>query len=207
MSKDPEQIRAEIAATRGDLSQNVNALADSVKPGNVAKRQADKVRSAATSTKDRIMGSAPDLGSARDSAGSKVSDAKASVSDAASSAGDAVTGSPALVRAKTQGNPLAAGLIAFGAGLLVASLIPTTEREQQAAATVKDNIEPLKDEVSAAAHQAADHLREPAQEAVASLKQTATDAVENTKQEGASAAAGVKSDAQDAAGTVQDSRS
>jgi gas vesicle protein len=206
MSRDPEQIREEIRVTRGDLSQNVNALADSVKPGNVAKRQVDKVKGAASSTKDRIMGAAPDLGSAKDSAGSTVSGAKASVSDAASSAGDAVTGSPALVRAKTQGNPLAAGLIAFGAGLLVASLIPSTEREQQAAAAVKDTIEPLKDEVTAAAQQAADHLREPAQEAVASLKQTAADAVQNTKQEGASAAADVKSDAQDAAGTVQDSR-
>jgi hypothetical protein len=207
MSKDPEQIREEIRVTRGDLSSNVNALADSVKPTNVAKRQAGKVRDAATSTKDRIMGSAPDLGSAKNSAGSTLTDARASVSDAASSAGDAVAGSPALVRAKAQGNPLAAGLIAFGAGLLVASLIPSTEREQQAAAAVKDNIEPLKDEVTAAAQQAADHLREPAQEAAASLKQTATDAVQNTKAEGTSAAAGVKSDAQDAVGTVQDTRS
>jgi len=207
MTKDPEQIRDEIRVTRGDLSSNVNALADSVKPGNVARRQAGKVRNAATSTKERIMGSAPDLGSARDTAGSKVGDAKASVSGAASSAGDAVAGSPALVRARTQGNPLAAGLIAFGAGLLVASLIPATEREQQAAAAVKDNIEPLKDGATAAAHQAADHLREPAQEAVASVKQTATDAVQTTRQEGTSAAAGVKSDAQDAAGAVQDSRS
>jgi len=207
MSKDPEQIREEIRVTRGDLSSNVNALADSVKPGNVAKRQAGKVMNAATSTKDRIMGSAPDLSSATNTAGSKVSDAKASVSDAASSASEAVAGSPALVRSQTQGNPLAAGLIAFGAGLLVAALIPTTEREQQAAAAVKDNIEPLKDEVTAAAKQAADNLREPAQEAVASVKQTATEAVQNTKQEGTSAAQGVKSDAQDAAGTVQDSRS
>jgi len=206
MTKDPDQIREEIRVTRGDLSSNVNALADSVKPGNVAKRQAGKVRVAAASTRDRIMGSAPDLGSAKDTAGSTIGDAASSVSDAASSAGDAVAASPELVRAKTQGNPLAAGLIAFGAGLLVASLIPTTEREQQAAAKVKDNIEPLKDEVTAAARHAADNLREPAQEAVASVKQTATDAVQNTKQEGTSAAAGVKSDAQDAAGTVQESR-
>jgi len=60
MSKDPEQIRAEIAATRGDLSTNVNALADSVKPGNVARRQADKARGAAVSVKERIMGATPE---------------------------------------------------------------------------------------------------------------------------------------------------
>jgi gas vesicle protein len=207
MTKDSDQIREEIRVTRGDLSSNVNALADSVKPGNVAKRQVDKAKGSVAGVKDRIMGAAPDLGAARDSAGSTLGDAKAGVSDAASSASDAVAGSPALVKSKTQGNPLAAGLIAFGAGLLVASLIPTTEREQQAAAAVKDNIEPLKQEVTAAAKQAADNLREPAQDAVASVKQSATDAVQNTKDEGTSAAQQVKGDAQDAASTVQDSRS
>jgi gas vesicle protein len=206
MTKDSDQIREEIAATRGDLSSNVNALADSVKPGNVARRQVDKVRDAAVSTKDRVMGAAPNFGSAKGSASSKAGDVASTVSDAASGATGAVAGSPELVRNKTQGNPLAAGLIAFGAGLLVASLIPTTEREQQAAAAVKDNIEPLKQEVTSAAKQAADNLREPAQQAVASVKQTATDAVENTKQEGASAAQQVKEDTRDAAGTVQESR-
>jgi gas vesicle protein len=148
------------------------------------------------STESSTSGYSPLYAEEPTPAGSRVADA-----------GDTVTGSPALVRAKTQGNPLAAGLIAFGAGLLVASLIPTTEREQQAATTVKDNLGPIKDEVTAAAHQAADNLREPAQEAVASVKQTATEAVQNTTQEGTSAAEGVKSDARDAAGTLQDNRS
>jgi uncharacterized protein DUF3618 len=206
MTKDADQIREEIRVTRGDLSSNVNALADSVKPGNVARRQVDKVRDAAVSTKDRVMGSAPDLGSAKESASSKVGDVTSSISGAASGAGDAVAGTPGLVKNKTQGNPLAAGLIAFGAGWLVASLIPTSEREQQAAAAVKEDIEPLKQEASAVAREAADNLREPAEQAVASVKQTATEAVETTKQEGTSAAQQVKGDAQDAAGTVQDSR-
>src|SRR5829696_5857908 len=187
MTKDSDQIREEIRVTRGELSSNVNALADSVKPGNVARRQVGKVRGAALSTKEKIMGAAPDLGSATGSATSRVSDTASSlsagVSDAAATAQDAVTSSPQLVRSKTQGNPLAAGVIAFGAGWLIASLIPATEREQQAAGTVKDNIEPLKQEVTAAAREAADNLREPAQQAVESVKQTATDAVQNTKQE------------------------
>jgi len=207
MSKDPEQIRAEIAATRGELSTNVNALADSVKPGNVARRQADKARGAAVSVKERIMGATPDLGNAKSSASSTIGDARAAVSDVASDAGGAVAGSPELVRAKTQGNPLAAGLVAFGAGWLIASLIPATQNEQQVAAAVKEKAEPLKQEVSDVARSAADKLRAPAQEAVASVKQTATDAIEHTKSEGVDATHKVKSDTQDAAGTVQDSRS
>jgi len=207
MTKDADQIREEIRVTRGELSSNVNALADSVKPGNVARRQVDRVRDAASSTKDRVMGSAPDLGSARESTASRVGDAKAIVSDAASSAGEAVAASPQLVRTKTQGNPLAAGLIAFGAGWLIASLIPTTEREQQAALKAKESAAPLAQEVSGVARESAERLREPAQQAVESVKQTASEAVENTKQEGASAAQQVKGDTQDAVGTVQESRS
>jgi len=204
MTKDPDQIREEIRVTRSELSSDVNALAESVKPGNVARRQVDKVRDAAVSTKDRVMGSAPDVGSAKHSAATKVSDAASTMTDVASSAGDAVTSSPQLVRAKTQGNPLAAGLIAFGAGWLVASLIPASEREQQAAAALKDNVEPIKQEVTSVAREAADNLREPAQQAVDSVKQTAAEAVENTKQEGTSAAQHVKTEARDAAGTVQE---
>ena len=60
MTADPDQIRQEIEATRGDLSDNVNALADSVRPGNVARRQVDKVMDGASDLKDRVMGAAED---------------------------------------------------------------------------------------------------------------------------------------------------
>jgi len=206
MTKDADQIREEIRVTRGDLSSNVNALAESVKPGNVVRRRVDKVRGAAVSTKERVMGAAPDIGSARESVSTRASDAASTVSDAASSAGDAVASSPELVRTKTQGNPLAAGMIAFGAGWLIASLIPTTERERQTATALKENAEPLKQEVASAARQVGENLREPAQQAVDSVRETASEAVENTKQEGTSAAQQVKGDAQDAAGTVKEHR-
>ena len=55
--------------------------------------------------------------SATGTAGAHLGDAGAAIGDA-----------PAQVKTKTQGNPLAAGLIAFGAGLLVSSLIPASRR-------------------------------------------------------------------------------
>ncbi|HST80236.1 MAG TPA: DUF3618 domain-containing protein [Kineosporiaceae bacterium] len=206
MTKDADQIREEIRVTRGDLSSDVNALAESVRPGNVVKRRVDKVRGAAVSTKDRVMGAAPDPRAVTESASSRVSSAASSVSDAASSAGEAVAGSPEVIRSKAQGNPLAAGVIAFGAGWLIGSLIPTTEREQQVVSAAKENAEPLKQEVTSAARQVGENLREPAQQAVDSVRETASEAVENTKQEGASATQQVRGQAQDAASTVQESR-
>jgi len=60
MSNDPAVIREEIELTRTTLSTDVNQLAETVRPANVARRQVDKVRGAATNTKDRIMGTAYD---------------------------------------------------------------------------------------------------------------------------------------------------
>jgi uncharacterized protein YegP (UPF0339 family) len=206
MTKDTDQIREEIRVTREDLSSNVNALGESVRPGNVARRQVDKVRDAALSTKDRVMGAAPDLGSARSSTAGTVGDAKASITDAASTTADTLSSSPQLVRSKTQGNPLAAGLIAFGAGWLISSLIPASEREQQAALKAKQSAAPLAHEAANIARQSAENLREPAQHAVQSVQQTAAEALENTTQEGTSAVQDVKSDAQDAVSSVQGNR-
>ena len=56
MSTDPDQIREDIERTRAELSSDVDALTDKVSPSQVAQRQADKVRSAVTDVKDRVMG-------------------------------------------------------------------------------------------------------------------------------------------------------
>ena len=60
MSNDPEQIRRDIERTRTELSENVNALGDKVNPGSIAKRQVGRVRGAATSVKDAVLGTATD---------------------------------------------------------------------------------------------------------------------------------------------------
>jgi len=192
MTTNPDEIRAEIERTRANLSYDVDALTEEANPKTIAKRQVDKVKDGAVGVKDKIMGSASDLGS--------------SAGDSASSVGDAVSSAPGAVKQQTQGNPLAAGLVAFGAGLLVASLIPASQKEQEVAATVKDHAEPLKQQVTEIAKDAASNLKEPAQDAAASVKATATDAAQTVKDEGASAASDVRSQAVDSKETVQQSR-
>ena len=44
------------------------------------------------------------------------------------------------MKRKTQGNPLAAGVIAFGLGMLVSSLIPSAEKERDAVSRLQDNL-------------------------------------------------------------------
>ncbi|WP_456788936.1 DUF3618 domain-containing protein [Cellulomonas sp. P5_C5] len=189
MSTDPDQIREDIERTRAELSSDVDALTDKVSPGQVAHRQADKVRSAVSDVKDTVMGGVSD---GADVAGS-----------AASSLGGSAAGLPHAAKDKARGNPLAAGLIAFGAGWLLSSLLPSTRPEQRLAQTAKEQAAPLVQEAKDAAQDVATTLRQPAQEAAAAVKDRATEAGSTLRDEGRSAADDLRAGATDAADTVK----
>ncbi|KRE58999.1 DUF3618 domain-containing protein [Phycicoccus sp. Soil748] len=196
MTNNPDEIRREIEDTRGRLSSDVNALTETVSPSNVARRQADKVAGAATSVKERVMGVAGDVGSTGSGAAS-------SVSGAASTVGHAPMAAASGAKRRTEGNPLAAGLIALGAGWLIGSMLPASEKEKQAASAVKEKAQPLVEEAKSVAQDTAQQLKEPAMDAAQSVKETAMEAKENVTEEGRSTADDVKSQAQSSAETVR----
>jgi len=185
MTDSPDAIRAEIEKTRRDLGSDVDALADKVSPSKIVDRQTEKVKNAFGSVKERVMGAADDAGSTISDVGDHVGDVK-----------DRVV-------AKAEGNPMAVGLIAFGAGLLLASLIPASEKEKRVAADVKEQAQPLVDEVADVAKEIGTHLKEPAAHAAAAVKDTAADSVETVKAQTQDAVADVKDEAQGAAAEVK----
>jgi hypothetical protein len=93
---------------------------------------------------------------------------------------------------------LAAGVIAFGAGWLIASLLPATEKEQRAATAVKDKASEHSDTLTAPLKDAAENLREPAQQAAESVKSSAADAASTVKDETRSATGDVAGQAKQA---------
>jgi uncharacterized protein YjbJ (UPF0337 family) len=214
-SSDPDLIRRQIEDTRRELSYDVDALNEKVNPARVVDRRVTAAKGRITSVKDKVMGSAQDTtasaqGMASNAAGS-VQNAAASAADtvqgAASSAADAVQQAPDAVIRQTQGNPLAAGLIAFGVGWLVSSLLPASEKERQLAQQAENAVREHKDTLLEPAKQAAqemgEQLKPAAQEAVESVKSTAQDAASTVAEEGKSAAADVQGQAQQAKETVQ----
>jgi hypothetical protein len=199
----PEQIQRDIEGTRQSLSADVDRLTEKVSPGRVVGRRVDRVKGTATSLKDRVMGSMPDTDSLRSAgstvgstAGSGVSSATGAVSSAASSVGDAVSGlgsaaasAPQSVRQQAQGNPLAAGLVAFGVGMLISSLAPASQKEQDLASQAEQKARgPLQD----AAKEVASELQGPAQDAAQQLKEAASQAASDTADQAKSAADDVK---------------
>jgi gas vesicle protein len=107
--------------------------------------------------------------------------------------------------AKADGNPLAVGLIAFGAGLLVASLIPASTKEKELASGLKEQAQPLVETVTDAAKEVGQNLKEPAQDAAAAVRDAASGAVDTVKSEASSAAGEVKDQAQQSKDSVQSS--
>jgi Protein of unknown function (DUF3618) len=200
MSENPDVIRADIEATRARLGTNVDAVADKVTPSHIVQRQTDKVKEnvkdAVFGVKEKVMGVAEDTAD-------NVHHATGSVGAHVGDAGSAVAAAPAQLKTKTQGNPLAAGLIAFGAGLLVSSLIPASQKEREAADALKSAAEPLTTELTDAAKHVAEGLKEPAQEAMENVKATATDATDHLKAEGQTAVADVKDRTAEAKDNVQ----
>jgi len=177
MSDSPDVIRANIEQTRRELGGDVDALADKVSPSKIVERQTNKVKGAVGSVRDRLMGTADDVGS-------NIGDAK-----------DRVV-------SKAEGNPLAVGLIAFGAGLLLSSLIPASAKEKELAQNVKEQAQPLVDEVAGVAKDVGQHLKEPAKNAAAAVKDSASDSVDAVKSETQSAAGEVKDQASRSQETV-----
>lgn len=196
MTQNPEALRADIEETRRRLSTNVDAVADKVTPSHIVNRRVDKIKTAVFGARDDVSDRA---GDAAHRAGDAVSGVATNVSGAVSDLGDA----PQAITRKAQGSPIAAGLIAFGAGLLVSALIPPSEKEREAAQAIKEAAQPLTDELSHAAQEMGEHLKEPAQDAMQNVKDSATEAAANVKDEGQSAAA----DIQDRAGTAKDNLS
>lgn len=185
MTNDPDEIRSNIEATRRELGSDVDALADKVTPSKIAQRQTDKVKDALGTVRDHLVGSASDAG------------------DTLGSASDAVAGTAQKAKAKVEGNALAVGLIAFGVGWLVSSLIPASAAEKQLTGKVQEVAQPLVDQMTDAAKDAAGNLKQPAQDAVYAVRDSATDAVQNVRSEATEAVDDVREHASDAAATVQ----
>ncbi|MDX6208757.1 MAG: hypothetical protein QOE24_1148 [Frankiales bacterium] len=199
MGTSPDQLRQDIERTRAGLTHNVDTLAEKVSPSAVAHRRARDVRGAVSGIKERVMG-ASDTASPGTSIHDKASGIGSSLSERASSVQDSVASAPTALRHKTQGSPLAAGIVAFGAGLLVSSMLPASDREQQAAVALKERAQPLAEEQ---AQQLKESLAPMAQDAVDQVKSTAQDAAAATKAEAAGAAGEVADHARDAAGATK----
>jgi Protein of unknown function (DUF3618) len=205
-SSDPDAIRREIEQTRAELAGDVDRLADRTSPKRVVRRNVDRLGSRFSNMRESVMGAPRSAGSSvQDAAGSAAGSVKdvagsaaGSVKDAAGTAADAVRDTPHRVVRQTRGNPLAVGLIAFGAGLVAASLIPASEAEKQAGQKLAEHSDDLLDKVREPFDEIKQDVTDSARESAQQVKETARDAAQT-------AAQSTKETAQNTADTVKQS--
>lgn len=189
-----ERMTTEIDQTRRDLSRDVDALYDKVSPARVVERRKAAVRGRVSSLRDSVMGSAQHAtGSVQGAAQGAAESASGAASAVQHSAGDAVH----AIERRTEGSPLGAGLVAFGAGMVVAALIPPSRKETELAGQLTEAVKssPLVDEARSAGQEIGEHLRQSAGEAAQEVKQTAQEAAQQVSGEGQDAARHVRDEA------------
>lgn len=240
MGKSATEVRREIANTRGELSQTIQALevridevresvVDKVSPKRVLQRKTAEVRqrledmgAAITGSTQAMTGSVKDakatladkssmttertgdlMGRTKSKIRGQAQELSERAEEVTSGTGSQAKAAPAVLRQRTESNPMAAGLVALGAGFLVAALLPPTDRERQTAARVQTRLEPVKKQVTQVGKDIAGELQQSAQGSVEQLKERATEAVEQVKQDAQSSTEVVKDEAQDATTQVK----
>jgi vacuolar-type H+-ATPase subunit H len=168
-----QQLTRDIEGTRDDLSRDLDELTEKVSPSRVVDRRVQRTRDGMGRVRDRVMGG--------------VSDASDSVGGTASSATSSASGAAGAVKERAEGNPLAAGLIAFGVGWLASSLIPVSQRESQlvdaATDAAKEHGAPVLDEARSVGQEIGSDLKDKATEAAADVKDSAASSGQTVAQE------------------------
>ena len=192
MGQDTDELTttpADIEATRADLSRNLDELSDKVSPQRVVERRKEAARDRLASVRHKVMGVAP----------SSSSHGNRSASDTASSVKGSAQSAVGSVESAAVGNPLVAGAVAFGAGMLISALLPPSTKETQAAQRVveaaKEHGQPLLDEAKSVGQDMGKDLGDAAASAAQEVKSKAQDSVANVKDEGQASANRVKDDA------------
>ena len=185
MGESTTELTHDIADTRERLGTHLDELENKVSPTAVVDRQKQAAKSRILGVKERALGTARSTG---DSASGLTDTVSGKASDAADTAKEQYAGAP-----------IAAGIAAFGLGMVIAALVPATRAEQQAAVQVKDTVQdkaqPLVEDAKQAASDVGQQLKDSATESAQQVKQAGQEAASNVADEGRSSAETIRSEA------------
>lgn len=169
MGEGATQVREEIDHTRAEMGGTIDTIADRSSPSRIMDRQRRRVLDRVHALRERVMGTAED--------------ARTSLQQTTGTATDMGREMPEKVRSQAQGNPMAAGIVAFGSGLLAASILPPSQTERQAASRLREQVQPVLGEVKQSSQQVAHDVKSTAQEAVTEVRGTASQSAQHVVEE------------------------
>jgi hypothetical protein len=196
MGESAEELRRDIERSRDHMGDTLDAIGDRVSPSRIIERRRNRIFGAVTNMREAVMGTTHNTTSA---VGDRLSALSGTVSDGAGGVTDSMSHAAQMARQQAQGNPFAAGPIAFGGGLLAAALFPPSEPERQLAHKVQDAAAALGEPAQQIAHELAATVQERGQQAVETLKDSAGSAAQAVKETATSNAQDTKQAGQNAA--------
>ena len=194
------------------VTDRMEEIKERVSPKRIVARRTARMRSGLRNVRESVMGAAGDVEPSRatDSVRGGAQQVRGGaqqvsrrVGRAAGTLSERASAAPEVVRSTAQGNPLLAGLVALGGGMILASALPPTEAEKQAAQRALEGLEPLKEQAVSTGRSMAGELQQSAQARAERVKKRASSGAQRVKSEAQSSAEDVKGQAQGASKRVQ----
>ena len=179
MGQSTEELTNQIEDTRQRMASDLDTLQDRVSPSAIVERRKQAVRGGISSIKDKVMGTTSSMSGGVSETGSSVA---------------------STAQERFEGAPLAAGVVAFGAGVVLASLMPASRIEAEAAhrvvETAKEQGQPLLDEARSAGEEIVDQVKQSAMDSAQQVKQSAQESAHAVTKETQTSTDAVREQAQ-----------
>ncbi len=194
MGTTEHELRRDAQHQRERMGDTLEAIGDRLSPERIVERRKAAVGQRFRNVKEAVMGS-PDYDEFGGSGGGlrgRAEGMASSASDALQGATQQVQQAPQAIAAQASGNPLAAGIVAFGLGALFATVLPKTRTEQHLVEEARPQLE-----------SAAEELKDVGRAVASDAKERTTSAVAEVKAAGESATGSVRDQARESAEHVR----
>lgn len=177
MVQQTDDLKRDMEMRRIAISDTVDQIQNRVTPSHVAARGRYRIRTKMGRWKDNLMGQV------QEHDGGGVRERAQDMKGRAGEMTDSMRQAPSAVERYTRGNPLAVGLIAVGAGALIASMLPETRQERRMAQRIQPQMERAASEVADTGRDMAEDVKDTAREGASRVQETAKSAGQDMKEE------------------------
>jgi Protein of unknown function (DUF3618) len=192
------ELRRAAELERARMGETLEAIGDRLSPERMVERRKAAMGQGFRRMREAVMGSPSYVEPATRRMTQGAQGAGSSATDAARATAEKVQHAPEMLADQTRGNPIAAGVIAFGVGMLVATAFPKTRTEQHLVDAARPQLDLAKEELQGAGRELAGGIKEQAKSAAQEVKSAGQEAASNVADQAKSSAQNVADQAKNA---------
>jgi len=167
-------LKQQAGEQRAQMGDTLEAIGDRLSPERIIERRKAAVGQRFRRVKDTVMGS-PGY---QEQMPQKM---RERTGEMMHSATEAVRSAPSTLADQARGNPIAVGFVAFGAGMLLATVMPKSETESRLMQEAQPQMQGAMSELKDAGRELAGGMQEHAREAGEQIKEAGSEAASNVK--------------------------